>query len=111
MEAEPQDSENYKSRIDAILINLISNYDTEELELKKQQEYYRLIVENNGAVEKAEAQYQAMEELENNQFNVGKQMIKWAIYDDSDQTDVQGNSDSRTRSRGSRRRWKISTPS
>ena len=65
VEAEPQDDENYKSRIDAILINLISNYDAEELELKKQQEYYRCIVENNGVVEQAEAQYQAMEELQN----------------------------------------------
>lgn len=27
-------------------MNLISNYDAEELELKKQQEYYRCIVEN-----------------------------------------------------------------
>ena len=36
VDAQPQDSENYKSRIDAILINLISNYDAEELELKKQ---------------------------------------------------------------------------
>lgn len=89
VDAEPQDNENYKSRIDAILMNLISNYDAEELELKKQQEYYRFIVENNGVVEQAEAQYQAMEELENNQFNIGKQMLKWAIYDDSDQTDVQ----------------------
>ena len=89
VEAEPQDDENYKSRIDAILINLISNYDAEELELKKQQEYYRCIVENNGMVEQAEAQYQAMEELQNTSFNIGKQMIKWAIYDDSDQTDVQ----------------------
>lgn len=89
VESEPQDSENYKSRIDAILMNLISNYDAEELELKKQQEYYRFIVENNGVVEQAEAQYQAMEDLSNNQFNIGKQMLKWAIYDDSDQTDVQ----------------------
>lgn len=89
VESEPQDSENYKSRIDAILMNLISNYDGEELELKKQQEYYRFIVENNGVVEQAEAQYQAMEDLSNNQFNIGKQMLRWAIYDDSDQTDVQ----------------------
>ena len=89
VETEPQDSENYKSRIDAILMNLISNYDAEELELKKQQEYYRLIVANEGDVERAEAQFKAMEELANNKFNIGKQMIKWAIYDDSDQTDVQ----------------------
>lgn len=89
VESEPQDNENYKSRIDAILINLISNYDSEELELKRQQEYYRCIVENGGVIEQAEAQYQAMEELENNKFNIGKQMIKWAIYDDNGETDVQ----------------------
>lgn len=89
VDSEPQDSENYKSRIDAILMNLISNYDAEELKLKNQQEYYRFIVENNGVVEQAEAQYQAMEELSDNQFNIGKQMLKWAIYDNSDQTDVQ----------------------
>ena len=89
VEAEPQDSENYKSRVDAILMNLISNYDAEELELKKQQDYYRLVVENNGVAEQAEAQFKAKEALENEQFNIGKQMLKWAIYDDSSQTDVQ----------------------
>ena len=89
VESEPQYNENYKSRIDAILINLISNYDAEELELKKQQDYYRFVVENNGVIEKAEAQYRAVEELENNKFNIGKQMLRWAIYDDSDQTDIQ----------------------
>jgi hypothetical protein len=31
---------------------------------KKQQEYYRFIIENGGVVEQAEAQYQAMERLE-----------------------------------------------
>ena len=89
VDAEPQDDMNYNSRIDAILMNLISNYDAEELELKKQQEYYRCIVESNGVISQAEAQFQAMEELENTHFNIGKQMLKWAIYDDSDQTDVQ----------------------
>ena len=79
VDAAPQDDTNYKSRIDAILMNLISNYDAEELELKKQQEYYRCIVENNGDIPQAEAQFQAMEELENTQFNIGKQMLKWAI--------------------------------
>ncbi|NMA18206.1 MAG: type VI secretion system contractile sheath protein TssC [Clostridiaceae bacterium] len=89
VDAEPRDSENYKSRIDAILMNLISNYDTEELELKRQREYYEFVVESGGVVEKAEAQYQAMLELESDSFNIGKQMLKWAIYDDSDQTDIQ----------------------
>ena len=89
VDAEPQDDENYKSRIDAILVSLISNYDAEELDLKNQQEYYRFIVESDGVVEKAQAQYDAMQELQNESFNIGKQMMKWAIYDDSTQTDVQ----------------------
>ena len=89
VDSEFQDSGNYKSRVDDILMNLISNYDAEELELKKQQEYYRFIVENNGDIGRAETQYQAMEELSNNQFNIGKQMLRWAIYDDSNQTNVQ----------------------
>jgi len=88
VEAEPQDDENYKSRIDAIMVNLISNYDAEELELKNQQEYYRFIVENNGEVEKAQAQYDDMMELQNEHFNIGKQMMKWAIYDDDTQTNI-----------------------
>ena len=89
-EAEPQDDENYKSRIDAILMNLISNYDEEELELKRQQDYFRYIVENEGDTEQAEKQYQADIETQNQStFNIGKQMINWAIYSDSIETDVQ----------------------
>ena len=72
-----------------MLFRSISNYDAEELELKKQQEYYRCIIENGGDIAQAEAQFQAIEELGDNEFNIGKQMLKWAIYDDSDQTNVQ----------------------
>lgn len=87
-ELQTFDDTNYKSRIDAILMNLISNYDSEELELKNQQEYYKFIVENNGVVEAAEAQYDEMERLQKENFNIGKQMMKWAIYDDNNQTDI-----------------------
>lgn len=89
VEMEAQDDENYKSRIDAILVNLISNYDAEELEMKNQQEYWRLIVENKGDHEIAQAQYDDLQELQNERFNIGRQLIKWAVYDDSAQTDVQ----------------------
>ena len=89
VDSEPQDEANYKNRIDTILMNLISNYDAEELELKNQQEYYRLIIENNSDIEQAQAQYDAFLDLQNEHFNIGKQMLKWAIYDDSQQTDVQ----------------------
>jgi len=89
VEAEPQDDANYKSRVDKILMNLISNYDAEELELKNQREYYNFIKESNGVVEQAQVKYDAMMELQNERFNIGKQLIKWALYDDSAQTDIQ----------------------
>ena len=80
VEGEFQSDENYKSRVDAVLMNLISNYDDDELELKKQQEYYRCVVEAGGEIELAEARYQAMEELRGENFNIGKQMINWVLY-------------------------------
>lgn len=90
VDAAPQTDDNYKERIDSILMSLISNYDAEELELKKQQEYYRFIIEAGGVIEEAEARYLAMEELENSKnFNIGRQMIKWAIYDNDNSTDIQ----------------------
>jgi hypothetical protein len=89
VDAEPQDYGNYKSRIDAILVNLISNYDAEELDLQNQQAYYRFLIENDGIAEKAQAQYDALQDLQGEHFNIGKQMMKWALYDESSQTDVQ----------------------
>ncbi|MCL2108019.1 MAG: hypothetical protein FWH20_01560 [Oscillospiraceae bacterium] len=89
VDAQSQDDDNYKSRIDTVLIDLISNYDAEELDLKNQQEYYRFIVSNEGSVKKAQTQFDAMQKLQNEHFNIGKQMIKWAIYDDISQTNPQ----------------------
>lgn len=86
---DSRDDGNYKSRVDAVLVNLISNYDAEELEMRRQQAYYRFVVENEGETDKAEAQYEAMVSLEDKGFNIGKQMLKWAIYDDDQQTNVQ----------------------
>ena len=89
VEAEPQYDSNYKDRVDAILINLISNYDADELKIRREQEYFRCIVENRGSIAQARAQYEAQVALEEQNFNIGKQMLDWAIYDDDGQTDVQ----------------------
>ena len=89
VDGEIQTDENYKARVDAILTNLITNYDKEELEVKNQQQYYRMVVENEGNVEVAEAQYQQFEELQNESFNIGKQMVEWVIYGEQTNTDVQ----------------------
>lgn len=83
VEALEQNDENYKERVDAVLINLISNFDEEERELRNEQEYFNLIVRNEGVVETAERQFQAEMELQNEHFNIGKQMITWAIYDET----------------------------
>lgn len=89
VESVEQNEQNYNERVDAVLMNLISNYDAEERDLKNQQEYFNLIVRNEGEVEKAETQYEEAMALQNEHFNIGKQLIRWAIYDDSDMTDIQ----------------------
>ena len=88
VEMERQDESNYKARVDAVLINLISNYDPEELSLRTQQAYYRAIVDNSGDVDVAEAQFEQEQRLKNERFNIGKQFIGWAVYDDNTETDV-----------------------
>ncbi|MDF2511282.1 MAG: hypothetical protein K0S04_1148 [Herbinix sp.] len=89
VELEQQSKENYKSRVDNILMNLISNYDKEELELKNQQTYFRMIINNGGRVDVAEQQYEEHNKLQPEGFNVGSQMVKWALYDENGQTDIQ----------------------
>ena len=89
VEAVEQNNENYKDRVDAVLYNLIKNYDEEELDIKNQQQYYRLIVENGGDIIAADAQYQQFEALQTQNFNIGKQMVEWVTYGDKTNTDVQ----------------------
>lgn len=88
VDAVEQTDDNYKARADAVLTSLITNYDAEESELRNQQEYYGMVIKNNGLVESAEQQYQEMLRLKGEGFNIGRQMISWVLYDD-DQTDVQ----------------------
>ena len=88
VEDEVQNNENYKNRVDAVLINLITNYDAEELEMKNQQQYYRLVVENGGDITAAEAQYEQFEALQNENFNIGKQMVEWVTFGEKTSTNV-----------------------
>ena len=89
VETETRTEENYKTRVDAVLTTLITNYDAEELELKKEQEYFKLVIENDGDTEIAESQYEEMQKLQGEHYNIGKQMVDWVIYDDNEETDVQ----------------------
>lgn len=72
---------NYKKRLDKILLDLISNYDEEELVLKKQQLYFQCVIDKKGDMGQAEKYYAAMKRLQEENYNIGKQMIGWAIYD------------------------------
>ena len=83
VDAVEQNDENYKDRVDAVLVNLMSNYDEEERQLRNEAEYFNLIIRNEGFTEKADAQYQAAMALQKDSFNIGKQMINWAIYDET----------------------------
>lgn len=56
VEAGAQTDDNYTERVDTVLMNLISNYDAEELDLKRQQKYFTLIIRNEGEVRQGEAQ-------------------------------------------------------
>ena len=89
VETAEQNDENYKARADSVLTSLISRYDEEELTLKNQQAYYRFVVENEGDTDKAEAQYQQLQQLQSESFNIGKQMLRWAIFDDNGETNPQ----------------------
>jgi hypothetical protein len=87
VEAVEQSEDNYKARADAVLTSLISDYDAEELELRNQQEYYSLVIKNNGLVETAEQQYEEMLRLKGEGYNIGRQMVIWVLYDNG-QTEV-----------------------
>lgn len=87
VEVQPQTDNNYKSRVDAVLMNLITNYDEEEQQLKNEQKYFRLIVDNEGDKETAQVQYDEVLRVQNEHYNIGKQMVEWVVYSD-EQTDV-----------------------
>lgn len=88
VELEEQTDANYRSRIDAILTALISNYDKEEIELKNQRAYFNFIIDNNGQVDAAQKQFEEYQTVQNESFNIGKQMVRWAVYDEQGETDI-----------------------
>lgn len=88
VEGEVQTNDNYKARVDAVLTSLITNYDAEERELKNEQQYFKLIVENEGNIEVAQGQYEEIQKVQNESYNIGKQMVDWVIYGEEN-TDVQ----------------------
>ncbi len=88
VDMEVQTDANYKKRVDAILESLISNYDKEENVLREQEEYFNLVIQNDGKIAAAEEAFQEYKEMNQDKYNIGKQMIRWAVYDNVNQTNV-----------------------
>ncbi|MCR4699171.1 MAG: hypothetical protein K5762_07390 [Bacilli bacterium] len=78
-----QTATNFKSRIDKILKDLVTNYDKEELELKLEQKYYQLIIDNHGHEEIADKQFNEMVEQAKKKQNIGQKCTQWALYSEN----------------------------
>ncbi|MEG1608934.1 MAG: hypothetical protein RR348_03625, partial [Clostridia bacterium] len=75
-------NENYIGRLDTLLDTLVSNYDDEELELRNEQKYYQFLMDGNGNTDKAEKQFEEFKKTIDDNSNIGRQMLNWAIYSD-----------------------------
>lgn len=84
-----QNAANYKKRVDLILKDLVTNYDDEEKELKEQQEYFQLIIDNKGKEEVAQKQFENIMKVRHQKNNFGKKCIQWALYEKNADINVQ----------------------
>lgn len=73
--------ENFIASLDKLLEGIVSDFDEEELKLKNEREYYRLIMLNKGDKDKAKEQYKEFKKTTNDDANIGRQMVNWALYD------------------------------
>lgn len=89
VEPEAQYDENYRARVDAVLMDLISKYDDDELILRNEQARYRFIVEHEGDLDAAEEAYDAFAAGQSEHFNIGKQMIQWVLFDEDQDVNIQ----------------------
>ena len=87
VELEEQTDENYKARVDKVLNDLISTFDEEEQKLIDEKKYYETIMLHNGNVEEAKVDYEEQQRVNAN-FNIGAQMIRWAVYSSSEEVNV-----------------------
>ena len=80
----------FVAKIDALLDDLVTNYDEEEIRLKNEQKFYKLIMEHEGDVEAAKKEYaQYLETFNEANSNISKQMFRWAIYPEGEDISVQ----------------------
>lgn len=80
----------FVAKIDKLLDDLVNNYDEEELQLRNEQKFYKLIMEHEGDVEAAKKEYaQYMETFNESNSNISKQMFRWAVYPEGEDVSVQ----------------------
>lgn len=78
------------ARIDKLLDDLVNNFDEEELRLRNEQKFYKLIMEHEGDVEAAKKEYaQYVETFNEANSNISKQMFRWAVYPEGEDISVQ----------------------
>ena len=87
VEMEEQTDENYQARVDKVLNDLISTFDEEEQKLINEKKYYETIMLHNGDVQEAKIDFDEQQRVNTN-FNVGAQMIRWAVYSRQDEINV-----------------------
>lgn len=85
VETQPQTQENYKSRVDAVLTGLISDFDEEELIKKREQAYFQFVIDNKGDTAGAKNQFDEYMKLQTENYNIGKQMVGWVVHGERDQ--------------------------
>lgn len=69
-------------KVDALLEDLVNNYDEEELRLNNEKKFYQFIMEHQGNVEAAKKAYAAYMKDHGEEPNIGQQMFRWAVYPD-----------------------------
>lgn len=69
-------------QVDALLDDLVNNYDAEELRLNNEKKLYQIIMEHEGDVEAAKKEYEVFMEVNKEEPNIGEQMFRWAVYPD-----------------------------
>lgn len=80
----------FVAKIDKLLDDLVNNYDEEELQLRNEQKFYKLIMEHEGDVEAAKKEYaQYLETFNEANSNISKQMFRWAVYPEGEDISVQ----------------------
>lgn len=87
VEVEEQTEENYKARVDKVLTDLISAFDDEEKELMNEKKLYETIMQHGGNQESAIEDFEEQQRVSEN-YNIGAQLIRWAVYSSSDEVNV-----------------------